>query len=228
MARSLFRAALGWCAAACLGSQAFAAGLDRTILPIPEPQRPTYTELDVRNVKAPPRFQVKAPAGAPNVVIVLIDDMGFGVPAPSAARSAMPTLDKLAAGRPALQQLPHHGALLADPCGAQVRPQPPRRQHGLDHRDGDRLSPATPGRFPTRRAAGRDAAAQRLQHGGLRQVARDRRLGGQPSGPFDRWPTRQGFDKFYGFIGGETNQWAPFLYDGVTQVELPTTRTTTS
>jgi arylsulfatase len=41
------------------------------------------------------------------------------------------------------------------------------------------------------------------------------------SGPFDRWPTRQGFDKFYGFIGGETNQWAPFLYDGVTQVELP-------
>ncbi|MDZ7652636.1 MAG: sulfatase-like hydrolase/transferase [Burkholderiaceae bacterium] len=41
------------------------------------------------------------------------------------------------------------------------------------------------------------------------------------SGPFDRWPTRQGFDKFYGFIGGETNQWAPYLYDGVTQVELP-------
>jgi arylsulfatase A-like enzyme len=41
------------------------------------------------------------------------------------------------------------------------------------------------------------------------------------SGPFDRWPTHQGFDKFYGFLGGETNQWAPFLYDGVTQVELP-------
>jgi arylsulfatase A-like enzyme len=41
------------------------------------------------------------------------------------------------------------------------------------------------------------------------------------SGPFDRWPTRQGFDHFYGFIGGETNQWAPYLYDGITQVELP-------
>ena len=41
------------------------------------------------------------------------------------------------------------------------------------------------------------------------------------SGPSDRWPTRQGFDKFYGFIGGETNQWAPFLFDGVTAVELP-------
>ena len=42
-----------------------------------------------------------------------------------------------------------------------------------------------------------------------------------PSGPTDRWPTRQGFDKFYGFMGGETNQWAPLVYDGTTQVELP-------
>jgi arylsulfatase A-like enzyme len=41
------------------------------------------------------------------------------------------------------------------------------------------------------------------------------------SGPFDRWPTRQGFDKFYGFLGGETNHWAPFIYDGTHQVELP-------
>jgi arylsulfatase A-like enzyme len=42
-----------------------------------------------------------------------------------------------------------------------------------------------------------------------------------PSGPTDRWPTRQGFDKFYGFMGGETNQWAPLIYDGMTQVEVP-------
>jgi arylsulfatase len=41
------------------------------------------------------------------------------------------------------------------------------------------------------------------------------------AGPFERWPTGQGFDKFYGFIGGETNQWAPYLYDGTAQVELP-------
>jgi arylsulfatase A-like enzyme len=48
------------------------------------------------------------------------------------------------------------------------------------------------------------------------------------SGPFDRWPTRQGFDKFYGFIGGETNQWAPFLYDGTARSNCRATRTTTS
>ena len=42
-----------------------------------------------------------------------------------------------------------------------------------------------------------------------------------PSGPTDRWPTRSGFDKFYGFLGGETNQWSPLIYDGLSQVELP-------
>ncbi len=41
------------------------------------------------------------------------------------------------------------------------------------------------------------------------------------SGPFDRWPTHQGFDKFYGFIGGETDQWAPLIYDGLKKVDPP-------
>lgn len=40
------------------------------------------------------------------------------------------------------------------------------------------------------------------------------------SGPFDRWPTMQGFDRFYGFVAGEANQWAPALYDGATPVEM--------
>jgi arylsulfatase A-like enzyme len=42
-----------------------------------------------------------------------------------------------------------------------------------------------------------------------------------PSGPTDRWPTRSGFDHFYGFIGGETNQWAPAIYEDMSRVELP-------
>ena len=37
------------------------------------------------------------------------------------------------------------------------------------------------------------------------------------SGPYTRWPTNSGFDKFYGFIGGETNQWDPVIFDGVTK-----------
>jgi Sulfatase len=71
--------------------------LDRTILPIPEPKRPTMTELDARDAKAPPRFEVKAPKGAPNVVIVLLDDIGFGQSSAFGGPAKMATLDKLAA-----------------------------------------------------------------------------------------------------------------------------------
>src|SRR5262245_4120210 len=53
--------------------------LDRTVLPIPEPNYPHCDVLDARDAKAPPRFQVEAPKGAPNVLIVLIDDIGFGM-----------------------------------------------------------------------------------------------------------------------------------------------------
>jgi hypothetical protein len=57
-----------------LAPAAFAAAdtLDRTVLPVPEPKRPMYTELDARKIKAPLHFEVKAPKGAPNVVIVLL------------------------------------------------------------------------------------------------------------------------------------------------------------
>src|SRR5437764_11955376 len=71
--------------------------INRTVLPIPEPQPPTITELDARNAKAPPRFEVKAPKGAPNVVVVLLDDIGFGQPSAFGGPCKMPTLDKLAA-----------------------------------------------------------------------------------------------------------------------------------
>src|SRR4051812_48453629 len=56
--------------------EAGTADLDRTSLPIPEPIPPPIATLDARNAKAPPRFEVKAPAAAPNVLVVLIDDMG--------------------------------------------------------------------------------------------------------------------------------------------------------
>src|SRR5246127_4848633 len=71
--------------------------INRTLLPVPEPQPPTITELDARNAKAPPRFEVKAPKGAPNVVVVLLDDIGFGQSSAFGGPCKMPTLDKLAA-----------------------------------------------------------------------------------------------------------------------------------
>src|SRR3954447_9267818 len=77
---------LGWLTAAGLPRLSAAeapppepsADLVRDVLPIPKPKIAPITTLDARNAKAPPRFQVKAPAKAPNVLVVLIDDMGFG------------------------------------------------------------------------------------------------------------------------------------------------------
>ncbi|MFN6045451.1 MAG: sulfatase-like hydrolase/transferase, partial [Verrucomicrobiota bacterium] len=73
-----------------------AGGIERTVLPIPEPAHDPIETMDAREAKAPPRFEVKAPAGAPNVVIVLIDDIGFGVSSAFGGPIQMPTLEKLA------------------------------------------------------------------------------------------------------------------------------------
>ena len=69
---------------------------DRTVLPLPEPDYPHSTVLDVRNATPPPRFEVRAPRGAPNVLIVLLDDMGFSQPSTFGGPIHMPTLDRLA------------------------------------------------------------------------------------------------------------------------------------
>ena len=70
--------------------------LDRTVLPVPEPVPAPITELDARKATPPPRFQVKAPKGAPNVVVILLDNFGFGDASTFGGPVQMPTLDRLA------------------------------------------------------------------------------------------------------------------------------------
>ena len=72
------------------------APMDRSSLPIKEPDYPHSTVLDARDTKPPPRFQVTAPAGAPNVLIVLVDDMGFGMSSAFGGPINMPTVQTLA------------------------------------------------------------------------------------------------------------------------------------
>jgi arylsulfatase A-like enzyme len=197
------------------------AGSDRTILPIPEPKRPTYKELDARKVKAPPHFDVKAPAGAPNVVIVLIDDLGFGVPGAFGGPVPMPTLDRLAQN--GLRYNNFHTTALCSPTRAALKAG--RNHHTVNMGFITEMAtsfPGATGQIPNSTAP----LAEMLRLNGYNTAAFGKwhetaAWETSVSGPFDRWPTHQGFDKFYGFIGGETNQWAPFLYDGVTQVELP-------
>jgi arylsulfatase len=195
--------------------------LDRNILPISEPKRPLYKELDARNVKIPPHFEVKAPTGAPNVVIVLIDDLGFGAPSTFGGPIATPTLDQLA--QSGLRYNNFHTTALCSPTRAALKSG--RNHHTVNMGFITEMAtslPGSTGQIPNATAP----LAEMLRLNGYSTAAFGKwhetaAWETSISGPFDRWPTHQGFDKFYGFLGGETNQWTPFLFDGVAQIELP-------
>jgi len=195
--------------------------LDRTVLPVQEPKRPEYKELDVRNAKMPPHFEVKAPAGAPNVVIILIDDLGFGATETFGGPIPTPTFERLAQN--GLRYNNFHTTALCSPTRAALKSG--RNHHTVNMGFVTEMAtgfPGATGQIPNATAP----VAEMLRLNGYSTAAFGKwhetaAWETSVSGPFDRWPTHQGFDKFYGFIGGETNQWAPYLYDGVTQVELP-------
>jgi arylsulfatase A-like enzyme len=195
--------------------------LDRTVLPIPEPKLPPITEIDARKAKAPPFFQVKAPKAAPNVVMVLIDDMGFGQSSVFGGPIHMPTVEKLA--KNGLRYNRFHTTALCSPTRMALLTG--RNHHSCNMGSITETATAFPGQTGSRpnniaplaetlRLNGYSTAAFGKYHEcPVWEVS--------PSGPTDRRPTRSGFDKFYGFIGGETNQWDPLIYDGMTKVETP-------
>jgi arylsulfatase len=198
-----------------------APSIDRTVLPVLAPTRPTFKELDARNTKMPSHFEVTAPAGAPNVILILIDDMGFGAPSAFGGPVGMPTIDRLAQG--GLKYNNFHTTAICSATRAALK-------SGRNHHQADMGSitetatgyPGNTGQIPNSVAP----IAEMLRLNGWSTGAFGKwhetaAWETSVSGPYDRWPTHQGFDKFYGFLGGETNQWAPYLYDGVTQVELP-------
>jgi len=195
--------------------------IDRTVLPIPEPHYPPITELDARNATPPPRFEVKAPAGAPNVLVILLDDMGFGQPSTFGGPIHMPTLDLLSAQ--GLRYNQFHVTALCSPTRAALLTG--RNHHMTNIGAVVDVATAFPGNTGVRpnsvaplaeilRLNGYSTAAFGKWHQTPPWEV-------SPSGPTDRWPSREGFDKFYGFMGGETNQWGPLIYDGMVKVAPP-------
>jgi arylsulfatase len=196
-------------------------GIDRTRLPIKEPIHPAITVLDARDATPPPRFDLKAPDKAPNVVIVLIDDIGFGHSSAFGGPIHMPTAERMAAQ--GIRYNRFHTTALCSPTRVALLT-------GYNHHSnnaGAIMEVATG--FPGNTGARPQTitpAAQVLRMNGYSTSAFGKYHETAPwevsvSGPFDRWPTGSGFDKFYGFIGGETNQWHPLVFDGVTPVDVP-------
>lgn len=204
-----------------LSELTFAQDLNRTELPIKAPARKTYTELDVRNATAPPRFEVKAPQNAPNVVVVLIDDMGFGVSETFGGPVTTTTMDKLADN--GIKYNRFHTTALCSPTRVALLT-------GYNHHSNNmgciaEAATTFPGNTGVRPQT-ITPMAEVLRQNGYNTAAFGKYHETPPweisnSGPMDRWPTHSGFEKFYGFIGGETNEWAPLIYDGTTIVETP-------
>ncbi|MDF2460376.1 MAG: sulfatase atsD, partial [Nitrospira sp.] len=195
--------------------------IDRTVLPIPEPNYPLATELDARDATAPPRFEVTPPKGAPNVIVFLIDDIGFGHASTFGGAIPMPTLDRLA--RQGLKYNRFHTTALCSPT--RVALLTGRNHHTNNAGAIMEVATAYPGNTGARPLSV-TPMAEILRQNGYSTAAFGKYHETAPwevsvSGPFDRWPTHSGFDKFYGFIGGETNQWAPLIFDGTIKVEPP-------
>jgi arylsulfatase len=195
--------------------------LDRTMLPIPEPDYPRSTVLDARDTTPPPRFEVKAPAEAPNVLIVLVDDIGFGMPSAFGGPVRMPVADALA--RQGLRYNQFHTTALCSPTRTALLS---GRNHHMNNMGGiTEIATAFPGNTGARPASVAPLAEMlRLNGYSTGFFGKNHETAAwevSPSGPTDRWPTRSGFDKFYGFMGGETDQWNPSLYDGLARIPTP-------
>jgi len=225
--RSQYALRMAICASSCvmimgnLGAARAQTGPDRTTLPVHEPEYPKSTVVDVRNATPPARFEVKAPAGAPNVLIVLIDDMGFGQSSAFGGPIHTPTVESLA--NQGLRFNEFHTTALCSPSRSALLT---GRNHHTNN-TGSIMETATA--FPGNTGQRPDSVAplaMMLRYNGYTTAAfgKNHETAAwevSPSGPTDRWPTRNGFDKFYGFMGGETNQWAPAIYDGMVKVEVP-------
>jgi len=163
---------------------------------------------------------IKAPAGAPNVLFIMIDDAGFGDWSTFGGQIPTPNLDRLA--QAGLRYTRFHTTALCSPTRAALLTG--RNHHSAGTGVITEIGSGYPG------YSGQIPKSEAMVSEILRQSGYSTAFFGKNhnipdwetsvSGPFDRWPTMQGFDHFYGFIGGEANQWQPALYEGNKPVEM--------
>ena len=199
-----------------------ATKLDRSHLPIRNTQRPGFITYDAKDpdTKFPPIRDLRPPDGAPNVLIILIDDAGFGSSSAFGGPCQTPNAEKLAAA--GLKYIRFHTTALCSPSRQALLTG--RNHHSCGMGCITEIATGAPGYSsvlpntisPLARTLKLNGYAT-AQFGKCHEVPVWQT---SPVGPFDAWPTGGGgFEYFYGFIGGEANQWYPTLYEGTTPVE---------
>jgi arylsulfatase A-like enzyme len=198
----------------------------RDVLPIPDKPYVGLTTYDAKDpdTKFPPIREVRPPAEAPNVLVVLIDDVGFGASSAFGGPCAMPTAEKLAGT--GLKYTRFHTTALCSPTRKALLTG--RNHHSVGMGGITEIATSAPGynsvlpntKAPLARTLTLNGYST-AQFGKCHEVPVWQT---SPMGPFDEWPSAGGgFEYFYGFIGGEDNQWEPALYEGTNPIEPPKT-----
>ncbi len=197
----------------------------RSVLPIPERAHVGLTTYDAKDpdTSYAPITPLRPPAGASNVLIVLIDDCGFGAPSTFGGPCLTPTADRLAEA--GLRYTRFHTTALCSPTRAALLSG--RNHHTVGMGGITEIATSAPGNNSIRPLSCAPLAETlRLNGYSTAQIGKSHEVPvweASPAGPFDRWPTGSGFEYFYGFIAGETNNFFPALYEGTTAIEPPKT-----
>jgi arylsulfatase len=194
----------------------------RGALPIPDRPYTGPVMYDAHDPDADfaPIEPVAPPEGAPNVLVVLLDDVGYGAASAFGGPVHTPTAERLAGG--GLQYTRFHTTALCSPTRAALMTG--RNHHQVGMGNITELATAAPG-YTSMRPNTCATFPEILKHNGYATA----HFGKchevpvwetSPAGPFERWPSPgNGFEHFFGFIGGETNQWYPALIEGTKAVE---------
>jgi arylsulfatase A-like enzyme len=196
----------------------------RDVLPIPDTPYEGDFPLDAREASFPPIEPLRPPAGAPNVLIVLLDDVGFAASSAFGGPVDTPTAERLAAGGLAYNRF-HTTALCAPTRAALLTG---RNHHTVGMGVITELATSAPGYNSLRPNTCAPLAKTLTLNGySTAQFGKCHEVPvwqTSPMGPFDAWPNQGGgFEYFYGFIGGETNQYYPAIYEGTNPAEPETT-----
>jgi arylsulfatase A-like enzyme len=195
---------------------------DREVLPIPDRpyDGPVYEDAKDPNAKFAPIEPLRPPAGAPNVMIVLIDDAGFGSSSAFGGPCHTPTAERLAGA--GLKFNRFHTTALCSPTRAALLSG--RNHHSVGMAGITELATSAPGYSSIRpNTCAPLAETLKLNGYATAQFGKCHEVPvweTSPMGPFDSWPSGGGgFEYFYGFIGGETNQYYPAIYEGTIPIE---------
>jgi arylsulfatase A-like enzyme len=200
--------------------------LPRTTLPIPDPQRTGLITYDAKDPDTtfPPIDSLLPPKGAPNVLVILLDDVGFGASSAFGGPCATPTAERLAAQ--GLKFNRFHTTALCSPTRQALLTG--RNHHSVGMGGITEIASGSPGYCSVLpNTAAPLAKTLKLNGYATAQFGKCHEVPvwqTSPAGPFNAWPTGGGgFEFFYGFIGGEAHQWYPSLYEGTTPIEVKRT-----